>query len=128
MPDHKGANIQAKHERYQCAPREVGKPQRNAWKEFGAELRLLNIAAVESRYPNSDGKLPGKLDENCYVHREITAPRLIAFHKALGCFMYQCSEGSIPDSELYKIMDNTHIRSAFEIIHELPEYSAAEWG
>lgn len=48
--------------------------------------------------------------------------------KSLRCWLYQCSEGNIPEtSELFKIMDDYSVALAFEIIETLPEYAEAKW-
>ena len=122
-----GQHIQAKEDRYQCGPREVGKPRRDAWAEFGTELRLLNVAAVEDRYPDHD-ELPGVIGENEYTHKDVMIPSDIVAHKALGCFLYQCAEGNVPETELYQVMETTYNGIAYHIISELPAWQAASWG
>ena len=44
--------------------------------------------------------------------------------KALSCFLYQCSEGTIPKRKLYKEMRQKERKLAFDIIDSMPEYEA----
>ena len=48
--------------------------------------------------------------------------------KAMECLRYQCSEGSIPQSELYQGLGKAIGDLASVIVNELPEYKKAEWG
>lgn len=49
--------------------------------------------------------------------------------KSLRCWLYQCSEGEIPDkSVLYKVFSHEiSLYLALKIVGELPEYDEAEW-
>ena len=95
---------------------------------FGRKLLKMNIEATEQRYIEP------------YLNQQQKKERLKNFRfsqqpinkiqslKSLSCFLYQCSEGSIPKRKLYKEMRDKETALAFDIINELPEYDKAEWG
>ena len=48
--------------------------------------------------------------------------------KAMECLRYQCSEGKVPETDLYKGLEKVIGDLASVIVNELPEYKKAEWG
>jgi|WetSurSiteA1Bulk_404760.scaffolds.fasta_scaffold01123_9 hypothetical protein len=48
--------------------------------------------------------------------------------KSFSCYMYQCSEGDVPDSKLYKALDRIQDQAFYHYVSRLPEYDQAEWG
>lgn len=48
--------------------------------------------------------------------------------KALHCWQYQCSEGNIPDTPLFKMFDEIQSTIANWIVGTMPEYEQADWG
>jgi hypothetical protein len=48
--------------------------------------------------------------------------------KSLHCFTYQCAEGNVPKSKLYKLCIEKEHELANAIINEMPEYDKAKWG
>ena len=48
--------------------------------------------------------------------------------KALQCLHYQCSEGHVPETELYQGLEKVIGDLATAIVDELPEYTQATWG
>ena len=40
---------------------------------------------------------------------------------------YQCSEGNVPEHELYKRLEKAVNHLRYEIISNLPEYREAQW-
>ena len=84
----------------------------------------LNVYAVKERYGEAEGEgfpLPAFI----YVFTPATQIEVI---KALECWRYQCTEGDIPESHLYKAMAQTHCLLCADYIHQLDEYEAAPWG
>jgi hypothetical protein len=47
--------------------------------------------------------------------------------KSMHCLRYQCDEGDVPDSNMYKILDNIIRNWESYIIDSLPEYERARW-
>jgi hypothetical protein len=88
-------------------------------KELGVLMSALNIAAVSTRY-NEENAV------NDYRFKQVLCTKIQAL-KSLRCWIYQCSEGDIPERPLYKIMDEYADSLAWSIINAMPEYDAAEW-
>lgn len=53
---------------------------------------------------------------------------MAALYKSLTCYLYQCCEGEVPESDLYKAIDNIANTIAKYIVSDLPEYELAVWG
>lgn len=47
--------------------------------------------------------------------------------KSMECLRYQCSEGNIPKTRLYKFLDNLIITWQSYIMDGIPEYNQAGW-
>ena len=47
--------------------------------------------------------------------------------KSLQCYIYQCSEGNVPDSPIYKTIDKLTVKLAMFIACNQKEYKDAEW-
>lgn len=91
---------------------------------FGKALFDLNCAAVEARYGKGEAAKFRRLN---YKYK--TEPcRNIQALKSLRCLIYQCSEGDIPKTDLYKFLDELSFEIALEIIRRMPEYDEADWG
>ena len=54
-------------------------------------------------------------------------PLLIQQYKSLSCLIYQCSEGTVPDTALYQQMLRRKIDLGCQIIGHLEEYDRADW-
>ena len=86
---------------------------------FGQDLLDMNTNAVNQRYDESN-------HAELYTFNKTMVTDVQAF-KSLRCLMYQCSEGDVPNSELYKQMDDIGERMAVNIVYKLPSYDKAEW-
>ena len=102
--------------------------------DFGKTLYLMNVNAVEQRYPDCIGKpdnLPGECDENGHhspYKYNLSRPDRIQFYKSLQCFLYQCTEGDVDELPLYKQLDFYLNDLARHIIVGSKEYEKADWG
>lgn len=95
--------------------------------ELGQNLWKLNVEAVNQRY---GGNYPIKLYQyaparNCAGG---TRKQQVRVYKSLQCFLYQCSEGDVPETPLFQELERYCSALAAEIITELPEYEDAAWG
>jgi hypothetical protein len=87
---------------------------------LGQRLWKLNVDAVNCRYEeNNPVELYQWSPEHC---------GLIQTLKSLQCLIYQCAEGNIPDTNLYKDLERLEKSIMSKIIDALPEYNAAQWG
>jgi len=91
---------------------------------LGCEMHLLNIASVRARYKNADAE---EMIPPMYKHRH-AAPSPVWALKSLDCWLYQCSEGKIPEtSALYRAFKEVSSAIAEEITRNSAEYAAAPW-
>jgi hypothetical protein len=97
--------------------------------ELGQELLKMIIEATNQRYPANHYLTPEE-DKERIANFEFKARNVSKIQglKSLQCFLYQCSEGTVPRMKLYKLMRDFEYNMAKEIISELPEYDKAEWG
>ena len=96
---------------------------------LGQAMRDLNVAAVSARYPDDSlDNLPGPCPLLPYAFEEELPPNPIAAYKSLSCFLYQCAEGYVPETPLYKALEDLRARIAGDIISSLPAYETAAWG
>ncbi len=65
--------------------------------KVGAKLKNMNIRAVCSRYASDKPS-----DYSGYKHISVLPPNQIELYKALCTYLYQCSEGNVPKSKLFK--------------------------
>jgi hypothetical protein len=97
------------------------------WPErLGHAMFQLNINAVDARYGSGEAGKFRKLDYRYQVTEPVP---LVQVLKSLQCWLYQCCEGDVPQTELYGLFDND-IREYLmsKIITMLPEYEKAYWG
>lgn len=102
---------------------------------FGQDMYSMNVEAVVQRYPDCVGNpnnMPGPVDENNnhapYKYRFELPPKTIQFYKSLSCFLYQCSEGNVPETPLYLALDKYNDALAHHIAYRHPEYDKTTWG
>lgn len=87
--------------------------------KLGEKLLELNAKAVAQRYKEPEQKTDFKFEwSECNEFQAL---------KSLQCLIYQCSEGNVPETELYKILKECESSLQQLIIDELPRYKAAKW-
>lgn len=89
------------------------------------ELYLMNRNAVIQRYNEKEDsdyiKLPEKVDwENGTLNK-------FQCLKDMECLHYQCSEGNVPDTKMYKFLSELIECWKNYIIEQIPEYVKASW-
>ena len=85
------------------------------------EMAMLNRLGVNERYNESELEMPVHFIDGM-------PPSTIQVYKSLGCFLYQCCEGDIPETnDLYKMFEEIKNEIAHSIIHTLKEYDDAKW-
>ncbi len=87
--------------------------------KLGQRLWKMNTDAVDQRYSESN---PVRL----YKHDWVPGHKMQVF-KSLRCFLYQCSEGDVPETDLFKDTESLMHTIALEIISDMPQYENAEW-
>lgn len=84
-------------------------------------LYSMNLQAVDQRYKEKNMR-------DHYSFKLLDGCMSIAAYKAFNCFMYQCCEGNIPETDLYKLMDKVQSQVARHILSCSKEYDTADWG
>ena len=100
--------------------------------KLAVSLLQLNTDAVCQRYPDipHDAMLAraefnpsaGDFRPHPIVCSDIQA------YKSLGCLLYQCSEGNVPERPLYQVLRQAEHTLADQIISRTSEYQEADWG
>lgn len=91
------------------------------------DMLKLNVKAVALRYPEDEHD-KSKIDEFPYKFTPDTGS-IYQVLASLRCWLYQCSEGDIPEtSGLYDAMTQIKHSIAYEIIDASPEWKATTWG
>lgn len=101
------------------------------WSMLGNKLRAMNERAIVSRYGEGSLILMTGGDEYApYVYSNTTPRPLCQVYGALGCYLYQCSEGNVPNEELYKVLDHEHNKMAHNLIRDLARRAGVTipWG
>ena len=86
-------------------------------------LKQMNLEALYQRYGDEYDGSDFIVSSSLYPHA--TSP--IQTFKHIQCFLYQCSEGDVPECLLYKKVEKLQDQVAYSIIDNLPEYNEAKW-
>src|SRR3954468_10925024 len=88
--------------------------------QLAQAMKDLNYDGVNQRYDESNKP------ERITYHPVLST--LPAVYKALQCWLYQCTEGDVPERAFYKFFDQTaKLYLADQIISLVPEYKDADW-
>lgn len=99
-------------------------PSDEEWREkLGASMFQMNCDAVNARYGEGQAGEFRPLDYKWGWENSSDVQVL----KSLQCWLYQCSEGDIPERPLYREFRDLERIIACKIVDRLPEYSKAEW-
>lgn len=93
-------------------------------RKLANDMLAMNNDAVNQRYRETGGET--KIPQRDFSTSEKL--NAVVVYKSLSCFIYQCSEGNVPERDLYKALEKVQTRLADYIVSELPEYDAAPWG
>ena len=86
--------------------------------ELAHRLYALNVSGVGARYGSADDMVGAGFEYKPeYNHTQLEA------YKNLKELMYQCAEGEVVESKLYKFFNNSvHKHFADEVITNMPDY------
>ena len=94
----------------------------SGWEQqLGQAMYNLNIEAVNQRYKEHQ-------PVEAFVYSPYPYLSRISAWKALGCWLYQCAEGTVPQTELYQYFREMEKETALSIVMNLPEYEKSSWG
>lgn len=91
---------------------------------LGRAFYDMNVKAVRQRY----GERADEMSAIGYHYRAVAAPDPIVALKMLDCLRYQCTEGDVPETELYRALTAAIAETGCAIARGLPEYEKAPWG
>ncbi len=95
--------------------------------ELARAMFALNVSAVDQRYPDRKTCTDAPFRAEDFTYRYTWANEIQAY-KSLECWLYQCSEGDIPETSLlYNCMNRVRDCMAVELVRRLPAYEAAQW-
>ena len=90
------------------------------WKKYGQALIGMNYEAVNQRYEEKEKSSKFKLKKTEFeVYQKI---------KNLHCFNYQCSEGDVPETPLFKFVEELIHTVENGMIIRTQIYEEAKWG
>ena len=95
-------------------------------RKLGEAMFQLNVDAVNARY--GEGEAAKFRPLNYQYLPSFAFVSRVGVYKALTCWLYQCSEGDVPQRPLFRFFDE-QVRPALAdtIISDLPEYERADW-
>ena len=95
---------------------------------FGTALWKMNVEAVKQRYGRPIKDLPGspgsRLPKYHFTRSDVDIFQLL---KSVQCFLYQCSEGDVPETDLYKFVRKIEDRLCHYCATTDSRYDAANW-
>ena len=95
------------------------------WNALGRAMLDLNATAFNARYGGRFAdEVPEGLDRYVWQGRYVT---LVAGYKSLRCYLYQCSEGEVPDHPLFRALRGYADALAVTLAENTPEYRSAAW-
>src|SRR5947209_6109810 len=98
--------------------------------DIAAKLLELNISAMNQRYSENTGLKDAAHMKTKGIDFDyhFTPASLVQVYKSVRCLSYQCAEGNVPETQLYKFLEDLEHLLAYWIVNSLPEYEKAEWG
>ena len=100
-------------------------------REIFEELAEMNIAALKARYKDYEDMVGDVEFDNTAILWKRRENNVQKWHyqllKSLQCYLYQCSEGDVPERELYKELTEFKYCLMGYIIRKQPEYDEAKW-
>lgn len=98
--------------------------------KLAKDMMRLNCAGVNSRYGSSEIDLYVKNVKFKADRFGFPSSRCVPAqaYKSLSCFLYQCSEGDVPEQPLFKALEQVKIAIADDIVRSLPEWDKLVWG
>lgn len=92
--------------------------------KLGQAMFKLNVQAITERYGEGEAEKFRKLDYKYSLQPHYT---VISAYKNLRCWLYQCTEGDVPKTPLFKLMHGIADSIADHIVSRLPAYEKAPW-
>ena len=81
----------------------------------------MNCNAVNQRYSHFS-----ESETSAFIWQESHIKTIFEVYKAIECLLYQCSEGNVPQLNLFKALDNYRNAIARKIATNTSDYKAAK--
>jgi hypothetical protein len=94
-------------------------------KKLAYAMFQLNCDGVNARYGEGEAE---KFRPQNFMYKPESYFSLVQVLKSLQCWLYQCSEGDVPETKLYRFFKEVESYLALKIVSELPAYEKATWG
>lgn len=94
-------------------------------RRLAKDMFALNVRAVDVRYGKGQAAEFRPLD---FEYKSVLPQPVVHTIKALGCWLYQCSEGDVPKTPLYIAMAKIRNTLCRCVVYDLPAYNEAPWG
>ena len=96
------------------------------WDEKLAKAMFqLNCDGVNARYGEGEAEKFRPLN---FTYKPEVDTFRVQVLKSLQCWLYQCSEGDVPETKLYQFFEEVSHHVALKIVMDLPAYDTAKWG
>ena len=116
------ANIAA----YMARNSEFAEEKNLNYQQMFLMLEDMNIQALVARYGDDPEELKyGIFPQDPGVPEDLEGK--VQLHKTMACYLYQCSEGKVPEWELYKEVRRCKYEFADDILAGLPMWEEAKW-
>lgn len=99
---------------------EIGRSDEEFYVKLGQAMHNLNLDAVNDRYQENT-------TASEFRYARMPHATDIQALKSLQCWLYQCSEGNVPERPLYQAFELASGRLALDIVGRLKEYETAAW-
>jgi hypothetical protein len=96
--------------------------------DLAKDLYEMNVQALKERYEDpSDLIKPFEITNEYWLNIHSSPEDKAQFFMSLACYLYQCSEGEVPELELYKKLEKIKNKLAYRIAMEWAEKQGAKW-
>ena len=108
------------------APEGIGLPtcEPAELRTLGGAMRAMNERAIRAHYGTDAASMIG--DAYVWESRGFCGSWLQVI-KSLACYLYQCSEGTVPAEPLYKALAAWRDELCRFVVDQLPAYDQAAW-
>ena len=87
--------------------------------KLARDIQALNVRAVMERYSDE------RKEWHPFYYIETVPPSNIQAYRFLDQLLYQLAEGTVPQTDLYTLLDDIRGSIGREIIYNLPKYKQA---
>ena len=99
--------------------------------DLALTLSSMNVDALNARYNNLENKMVSmdRFMSNDFEYSiPVTNREWMQFHKTVDFFLYQCMEGRVPETNMYKWVESVRDAVANMIVRRSDGYEDLDWG